>query len=130
MNHRDLISPRMLIPLFGLIGSISYAQSFLCVPSEFRTEVTFGVGIFNLIIEPECLRFNSLTDKTKSWTWRISVKNSLGDAEGSRNFCDGVDAGLVGNPAVWRMPTKQFIVFQTGGVAGPGALFFNCTEAR
>ena len=130
MNHRDLINLRLLIPLLGLISSASHAQSYLCTPSEFRAEVTFGIGIFNLIVEPECLRLSSLTDKTRSWSWKISVKNNLGDAEGSRNFCDGADAGLIGNPAVWRMPTKQFIVFQTGGVAGPGALFFNCSEAR
>lgn len=104
------------------------AQTYVCTPTNAKTQSVFQAKLFSLSIDPKCIKLVSLADKSRNWDWKVTLTNSVGDVEGSKQFCDQPDAGLIGFPAVWRMSSKKLFAFQTQGPTGPDVLSFDCQD--
>jgi len=104
----------------------SYGQTYVCTPSDSKTQLTYLGKLFLLTIDTKCIKLRSLQHKSDSWHWKVTLTNSLGDVEGSRHFCDQKDDGWIGNPAVWRKSSKKLIVFQSDGPTGADVMSFDC----
>lgn len=86
-------------------------REFVCIADDRFTSEEFSGKQFSLTVSSTCINLINLRNKKKDWSWKVSLKNSLGDVEGSRHFCDKPDDGLIGAPAIFRMSKMKFIVF-------------------
>ena len=116
-----------LIKLLLMFSCVTaHAESYVCTPSDAKTQITYLGKLFSITIDSKCIKLRSLQHKSDSWHWKVTLTNSLGDVEGSRHFCDQKDAGWIGNPAVWRKSSKKLIVFQSDGPTGADVMSFDC----
>lgn len=100
---------------------------FVCTPADAITQITYGGKLFSVSIDSTCIKLLNLEDKTKDWSWKVSLTNSLGDLEGSRRFCTKKDDGLIGNPAIWKMSEMKLIAFSIPeNNFGQSFNIFNC----
>ena len=124
---RSLNMKKHLIQSLLLLACVSaHSKSYVCTPADAQTQLTYMGKLFSLSIDSRCMKLRSLEDKTRSWHWKVTLTNTLGDAEGSRHFCDQKDDGFIGSPAIWRMSAKKLYIFQTQGLTGPDVLTFEC----
>jgi hypothetical protein len=120
---------KILISLLLFAVSCAWATKkvFVCTPADAGTQIMYGGKLFSVSVESTCIRLLNLEDKTKDWSWKVSLANSLGDLEGSRQFCTKKDDGYIGNPAVWKMSEMKLITFNVStGSLGSSANTFNC----
>ena len=94
----------------------SKEKNFVCIADNKFTSDEFRGKQFSLNLSSNCIKLVNLRNKNESWNWKIILKNSLGDVEGSRHFCDKSDDGLIGGPAIFRMTKRKFIVFGEIGI--------------
>ena len=120
---------KFLISLLLFSASYSWAskQVFVCTPADAPTQIAYGGKLFSVSIDSACIKLLNLEDKTKDWSWKVSLTNSLGDLEGSRHYCTKKDDGLIGNPAIWKMSEMKLITFNTStNYLGYNNNTFNC----
>jgi hypothetical protein len=121
---------RILFPLLLLTSSCVLAeqQVYVCTPDNAATQIAFLGKLFSVTVTPNCIKLVNLENKSKDWTWKIKLTNSLGDAEGSRQYCDKQDDGLIGNPAVWYGTDKKLITLAASFRGGPQIHSFSCVS--
>ena len=120
---------KILISLLLFSVSCAWATKkvFVCTPADIPTQIMYGGKLFSLSVDSACIKLLNLEDKSRDWSWKVSLTNSLGDLEGSRHFCTKKDDGLIGNPAVWKMSELKLITFNTStNNSGFSASTFNC----
>lgn len=96
---------------FPLISTASKKSEYVCTPDDAATQIAFGAKSFAVSITENCINLRSLEDKTRDWSWKVTLRNSLGDKEGGRQFCNRPDDGFIGYPAVWRQDKLKLIAF-------------------
>ena len=115
------------ICLFSSNCAWATKKVFVCTPADAITQITYGGKLFSVSIDSTCIKLLNLEDKTKDWSWKVSLTNSLGDLEGSRRFCTKKDDGLIGNPAIWKMSEMKLIAFSIPeNNFGQSFNIFNC----
>lgn len=90
--------------------AVASTQSYVCSPLDAQTQLAHGGTAFKLTLSANCMTLINLKDRSKEWTWKVSVRGSFGDLEGVRKSCDLPDDGLVGSPAVWRHESGKFTI--------------------
>jgi hypothetical protein len=120
---------KILIALFLFSANYCWAAKkvFVCTPADAGTQIVYGGKLFSVSVDSTCIRLLNLENKTKEWSWKVSLTNSLGDLEGSRQFCTKKDDGYIGNPAVWKMSAMKLITFNVSTEnLSSSANTFNC----
>ena len=113
--------------LFSVTSSWATTKNFVCTPADAGTQIVYGGKLFSVSVDSTCIRLLNLENKTKEWSWKVSLTNSLGDLEGSRQFCTKKDDGYIGNPAVWKMSAMKLITFNIStDNLGSNHNTFNC----
>jgi hypothetical protein len=113
--------------LFSVSSAWATKKNFVCTPADAGTQIVYGGKLFSVSVDSTCIRLLNLENKTKEWSWKVSLTNSLGDLEGSRQFCNKKDDGYIGNPAVWKMSAMKLITFNVStDNLGSSANTFNC----
>lgn len=104
---------KILIALLLFSANYCWAakKNFVCTPADAGTQIVYGGKLFSVSVDSTCITLLNLENKTKEWSWKVSLTNSLGDLEGSRQFCNKKDDGYIGNPAVWKMSAMKLITF-------------------
>ena len=72
--------------LFSVSSAWAAKKNFVCTPADAGTQIMYGGKLFSVSVESTCIRLLNLEDKTKDWSWKVSLTNSLGDLEGSQGF--------------------------------------------
>lgn len=82
----------------------AFAKDYICTPTDSATRLQYGGGrYYVLVIKNDCLKLQSLSNQSDSWSWRTALTNVFGDIEGNRRSCVDIrDQGMVGSPAIWR----------------------------
>lgn len=112
MNNLKLKFIISLMLFATSLSSISAQErKFVCIADNKFTLDEFRGEQFSLNLSSNCIKLVNLRNKNDNWNWKINLKNSLGDVEASRHFCDKSDNGLIGGPAIFRMSKMKFIVF-------------------
>ncbi len=115
------------ILLFSVNSAWATKKVFVCTPADAPTQIAYGGKLFSVSVDSACIKLLNLEDKTKDWSWKVSLTNSLGDLEGSRHYCTKKDDGLIGNPAIWKMSEMKLITFNTStNYLGYNNNTFNC----
>jgi hypothetical protein len=114
-----------------LIFSSSYSwaskQVFVCTAADKPTQIMYRGKLFSVSVDSTCIKLLNLEDKKLDWSWKVSLKNSLGDLEGSRHDCSKNDEGWIGNPVIWRSSELKLIAFNSAtNNFGFSASSFNC----
>jgi hypothetical protein len=113
----------LALMLFFSSQAIAEAKNqYVCTPQDLKTATYYGGILFSLTVDNQCINLVSLKEKDQYWTWKISIKNSFGDAEGSRHYCTRKDEGMLGNPAIWERNKKTFSTFELSR----GLMTFKC----
>jgi len=113
--------------LFSVGSSWATTKNFVCTPADAGTQIVYGGKLFSVSVDSTCIRLLNLENKTKEWSWKVSLTNTLGDLEGSRQFCTKKDDGYIGNPAVWKMSAMKLITFNIStDNLGTNHNTFNC----
>ena len=99
------------IALFPLVANAFKTSEYLCTANDVATQIAYQGKAFKVTISGDCINLINLDDKTMEWSWRVSLRNSLGDIEASRKFCNKEDDGLIGSPAIWRHNSRVFTTF-------------------
>jgi len=84
------------------------AVGFYCTADDYQTASSFRGKLFYFTTDGNCMRLKN-TETKDTWSWKINLKNSLGDTEGSRNSCNKNDDGWVGNPAIWKSQDRKLV---------------------
>lgn len=115
MVMKKKLTYKFIVTLIALMISSSSISAentdFVCIADNRFTSEEFRGKQFSLILSSTCLKLTNLQNKNDIWSWKIFLKNSSGDVEGSRHFCDNKDAGLIGGPAIFRMSKMTLIIF-------------------
>lgn len=101
----------LLFAFFPLPSSASKSLEYMCTPDDAATQLTYGSRAFAVKITDDCINLRSLEDTERDWSWKVTIKNPLGDKEGTRLFCNKPDDGWVGYPAVWMQGELKLITF-------------------
>jgi len=99
------------IGILAVNVAVASTQSYVCSPLDAQTQLAHGGKAFKLTLSTDCMTLLSLKDRSKDWTWKVTVRGSFGDLEGARKSCDLPDDGIVGSPAVWRQESGRFTIF-------------------
>ncbi len=114
----------LILGFLPLMASASKPLEYMCTPDDAATQITFRGKAFAISITDTCINLRSLENKSNDWSWRVTLKNSLGDKEGARQFCDKPDDGWIGYPALWRQDKLKFIAFDPAKIPNS----FSCYE--
>ncbi len=108
MSLKPLLIALLLSPL---VSSATKSLEYVCTPDDAATQLTYTSKAFRVDVSDDCISLQSLEDKSRSWSWKVFIRDSLGNKEGSRHFCDKTDSGWLGNPAIWRQDDRKLITF-------------------
>jgi hypothetical protein len=92
----------------SVLGDSLNKADYYCTADDYQTVSTFRGKLFYFTLDSNCMKLKN-TETKDTWSWKINLKNSLGDTEGSRNLCDKNDDGWVGNPAIWKSQDRKLI---------------------
>ncbi len=117
----------LTIILFSINSAWAEKKIYVCTAADTPTQIMYRGKLFSVSVEPTCIKLLNLEDKKLDWSWRVNLKNSLGDLEGSRHDCSKNDEGWIGNPAIWRLSEMKLIAFNAATKNyGFSASTFNC----
>lgn len=86
------------------------AESYGCNPINDLTANAFRGYLFQLEVTNTCIDLKNIETKD-NWTWKVVSKNSLGNKDGVRMFCNEADTGLQGLPVYWEQSSLRLVAF-------------------
>lgn len=119
----------LTILLFSISSAWATKKIYVCTAADTPTQIMYRGKLFSVSVDSTCIKLLNLEDKKLDWSWKVSLKNTRGDLEGSRHDCTKNDDGWIGNPVIWRETEMKLIAFNSmANNAGFSSSTFNCQE--
>lgn len=101
----------VIVLLSPFAAFASKPLEYVCTPDDAATQLAFLGKAFKVSVSEDCISLYNLEDINRSWSWKVFSRDSMGNKEGSRHFCDKKDSGWIGSPAIWRQSELRLTAF-------------------